>query len=100
MCKLYYHRMIYINHSFHNGFFHRVLTEAPHHACALNIPICPTSTTIGLYRDVWIAAIASSRKSLVTQTAAICVRFSGATGTSRVRHNAHYVPYAQIRFDL
>ena len=25
---------------------------------------------------------------------------SGATGTSRVRHNAHYVPYAQIRFDL
>ena len=24
---------------------------------------------------------------------------SGATGTSRVRHNAHYVPYAQIRFD-
>ena len=26
--------------------------------------------------------------------------FSGATGTSRVRHNAHYAPYAQIRFDL
>ena len=26
--------------------------------------------------------------------------FSGATGTSRVRHNAHYGPYAQIRFDL
>ena len=26
--------------------------------------------------------------------------FSGATGTSRVRHNARYVPYAQIRFDL
>ena len=26
--------------------------------------------------------------------------FSGATGTSRVRHNADYVPYAQIRFDL
>ena len=33
--------------------------------------------TIGLYRDVWIAAIASSRKSLATQTAAICVRFQG-----------------------
>ena len=32
---------------------------------------------IGLYRDVWIAAIASSRKSLATQTAAICVRFQG-----------------------
>ena len=26
--------------------------------------------------------------------------FSGATGTSRVRHKAHYVPYTQIRFDL
>ena len=26
--------------------------------------------------------------------------FSGAMGASRVRHNAHYVPYAQIRFDL
>ena len=38
--------------------------------------------TIGLYRDVWIAAIASSRKSLATQTAAICVRFQGR----RVRH--------------
>ena len=30
---------------------------------------------IGLYRDVWIAAIASSTTSLVTRTAAICVRF-------------------------
>ena len=38
--------------------------------------------TIGLYRDVWIAAIASSRKSPATQTAAICVRFQGR----RVRH--------------
>ena len=37
---------------------------------------------IGLYRDVWIAAIASSRKSPATQTAAICVRFQGR----RVRH--------------
>ena len=33
--------------------------------------------TIGLYRDVWIAAIASSRTCLATQTAAICVRFQG-----------------------
>ena len=40
------------------------------------------SDVIGLYRDVWIAAIASSRKSLATQTAAICVRFHGR----RVRH--------------
>ena len=38
--------------------------------------------SIGLYRDVWIAAIASSRKSLATQTAAICVRFQGR----RIRH--------------
>ena len=41
-----------------------------------------TSRPIGLYRDVWIAAIASSRKSPATQTAAICVRFHGR----RVRH--------------
>ena len=46
--------------------------------CALAIGEAP----IGLYRDVWIAAIASSRKSLGTQTAAICVRFHGR----RVRH--------------
>ena len=26
--------------------------------------------------------------------------FSGATCTSRVRHNVDYVPYAKIRFDL
>ena len=34
-------------------------------------------TSIGLYRDVWIAAIASSTTSLATRTAAICVRFHG-----------------------
>ena len=34
---------------------------------------CP----IGLYRDVWIAAIARSRTSLATQSAAICVHFQG-----------------------
>ena len=33
--------------------------------------------SIGLYRDVWIAAIASSTTSLATRTAAICVRFQG-----------------------
>ena len=38
--------------------------------------------TIGLYRDVWITAIASSRNSLATQAAAICARFQGR----RVRH--------------
>ena len=32
---------------------------------------------IGLYRDVWIAAIASSTTSLATRTAAICVRCQG-----------------------
>ena len=37
---------------------------------------------IGLNHDVWIAAIASARTSLVTQTAAICVSFQGR----RVRH--------------
>ena len=34
-------------------------------------------SAIGLYRDVWIAAIASSTTSLATRTAAICVRFQG-----------------------
>ena len=34
-------------------------------------------SSIGLYRDVWIAAIASSTTSLATRTAAICVRFQG-----------------------
>ena len=43
---------------------------------------CISLFSIGLYRDVWIAAIASSRKSLATRTAAICVRFHGR----RVRH--------------
>ena len=33
--------------------------------------------SIGLYRDVWIAAIASSTTSLATRTAAICVRCQG-----------------------
>ena len=48
-----------------------------------NRNVCKKSQpVIGLYRDVWIAAIASSRKSLATQTAAICVRFRGR----RVRH--------------
>ena len=42
----------------------------------------PCVTAIGLYRDVWIAAIASSRKSMATRTAAICVPFQGR----RVRH--------------
>ena len=37
----------------------------------------PVSPTIGLYRDVWIAAIASSTTSLATRTAAICFRFQG-----------------------
>ena len=48
------------------------------YAQMLACPLC----SIGLYRDVWIAAIASSRKSLATRTAAICVRFQGR----RVRH--------------
>ena len=40
-------------------------------------------SSIGLYRDVWIAAIASSRTSLATLTG-VCV----------IRHNANYVRYA------
>ena len=45
--------------------------------CAIELQV-----SIGHYHDVWIAAIASSRKSLATQTAAICVRFQGR----RIRH--------------
>ena len=44
------------------------------------------------YRDVSIAAIACSRTSLETQTAVMCVCLQ----RRRVRHNANYVPYAQI----
>ena len=40
-------------------------------------PMCYVMYVIGLYRDVWIAAIASSTTSLATRTAAICVRFQG-----------------------
>ena len=45
----------------------------------INCLVCrkPALVSIGLYRDVWIAAIASSTTSLATRTAAICVRFQG-----------------------
>ena len=43
-----------------------------------------TLVSIGLYRDVWIAAIASSTTSLATRTAAICVRFQGRRRVRRV----------------
>ena len=39
-------------------------------------------------------------KLLRTFTVYRMCSFSGATCTSRVRHNADYVPYAKIRFDL
>ena len=55
------------------------------------------SNNIGLYRDVWIAAI--HNESGDPNGGNMC-SFSGATCTSRVRHNADYVPYAKIRFDL
>ena len=42
-----------------------------------HLPSSSEYTTIGLYRDVWIAANASSTTSLATRTAAICVRFQG-----------------------
>ena len=68
----------------------------PRYEITLREKISVLINAIGLYRDVWIAAIASSTTSLATRTAAICVRFQGR----RVRHNADYVPYAKIRFDL
>ena len=36
----------------------------------------------------------------LSSAAIIMCSFSGATCTSRVRHNADYVPYANILFDL
>ena len=40
----------------------------PQLLCYINFRL----TTIGLYRDVWIAAIASSRTRLATLTGAMC----------------------------
>ena len=51
-------------------------TEIQGSARQLNC-LLPSLRNIGLYRDVWIAAIASSTTSLATRTAAICVRFQG-----------------------
>ena len=60
----------------------------------LHLLVINAQSTIGHYRDVWIAAIAWSRTSLATQTAVTCVCFQ----RRRVRHNANYVPYAcQVR---
>ena len=50
------------------------------HGCLRNLWILRRMQIIshlGLYRDVWIAAIASSTTRLATRTAAICVRFQG-----------------------
>ena len=71
------------------------------HGISGSRPTLPRRWTQGmcyrpLYRDVWITAIAWSRTSLDTQMAAICVCFQ----RRRVHHNANYVPYTQIRFDL
>ena len=45
--------------------------------CLVSVNMMYMCLSIGLYRDVWIAAIASSTTSLATRTAAICVRFQG-----------------------
>ena len=58
--------------------------------------LCLFDHAIGLYRDIWIAAIAWSRTSLETKTAELCVCFQ----RRHLRHNESYVPYALIRFDL
>ena len=60
-----------------NNTFFNVGTPGVKSAGVTGRSFCRSS--IGLYRDVWIA---SSRKSLATQAAAICVRFHGR----RVRH--------------
>ena len=56
-----------------------LLVRQLQHGFTKNAKMSPnlTVTHIGLYRDVWIAAIASSTTSLATRTAATCVRFQG-----------------------
>ena len=71
----------------HGSFVARTIPECNRLPAAAADAVSPALfqsrlNAIGLYRDVWIAAIASSRKSLATRTAAICVRFQGR----RVRH--------------
>ena len=61
-----------------------VMCEVIQLCTQMSAPVTSTHS-IGLYRDVWIAAIASSRNSLATQTAAICVRFHGRTSQCRLR---------------
>ena len=56
----------YLNITCYDSFNAFITTNVSHQQCP-----------IGLYRDVWIAAIASSTTSLATRTAAICVRFQG-----------------------
>ena len=55
----------------------RIITDLDMHAVIIVTIRHARNHIIGLYHDVWIAAIASSRTSLATQTAATCVRFHG-----------------------
>ena len=55
--------------------------QVTHFQCRLVGYFTSPGIGIGLYRDVWIAAIASSRTRLATLTGA-------------KRHNANYVRYA------
>ena len=46
-----------------------------------------------IYRDVWMR---SRHPERVRRHGGNMCSFSRATGTSRVRHNARYVPYAHL----
>ena len=66
----------WVGGSMHIGLVFAMAMRA-HTISPLELTSSVTSSAIGLYRDVWIAAIASSTTSLATRTAAICVRFQG-----------------------
>ena len=52
--------------------WHLFGTECPKEEVVFFCQVIILYTVIGLYRDVWIAAIASSRTMLATLTGAMC----------------------------
>ena len=59
------------------------MLQKPPFVSSLQDWLLEASHAIGLYRDVWIAAIASSR-----------TRLANLMGVMYLRHNANYVRYA------
>ena len=60
-----------------DGITNKIITQTAFSDGSTDVSTRTWVDDIGLYRDVWIAAIASYTTSLATRTAAICVRFQG-----------------------